>query len=302
MSMYERIKKIFDAPSRRRNADYSNEVNKRGVFAVLLLYRDYLEQGHQARYGWMPNVLGQMAHLHHELASVDRDRGFEAISKFLLREQIPTSTFLDFLEVSFRNDQGPLGDNDFVDAVNRVLEEYESPYLLTRYVVRVTAETDKYYGEIRRLHYDAFPQAYLKGDTITQSEAIEPALGILSGPGYEAPLGDFQKALSRQRLGDYDGCVTSCAAAVEGTIKVAAAILQWNKVKGDGLGKLAKSFIVKSSLPDTLETLFRPLAVYRSTKADAHGHIDVRETPPELASYFIVQAAALIVLVRSQVD
>ena len=301
MSTYQRIKKIFDAPSRRRNVDYSKEVSQCGVVAVLLLYRDYFEQGHSSQYYWMSNVLGEMAHLHHELAGADRSRGFEAISGFLLRKGTPTSTFLDFLELSFSNDWAPRGDNDLVDAVNRVLEEYESPYLLTRYVVRIE-ESDKFHSRIQELHYDAFPQAYLKGDTIAQSEAIEPALEILWDPGYEAPLGDFQKALSRQKSGDYDGCVTSCAAAIEGTIKVAAATLKWKKVKGDGLGKLARSFIVESSLPNAMETLFRPLAVYRSTTADAHGHMEVQETPPELARYFIVQTAALIVLVRSQLD
>ena len=302
MSMYDWIKTVFDAPSRRRNVDYSKEVGNSGVFAVLPLYRDYLEGAGQAQFNWMPKVLSEMAHLHHELAALDRNLGFEVISKFLLDARTPTSAFLDFLEISLRNRWGPIGNNDFVDAVNRVLEEYDSPYLLTRHAVRVTIDTSRYGVEAHHVHYDALPQAYLKQDTIAQREAIEPALDIFADPAYASPAGDFRKALSRYRSGDYDGCVTSCAAAVEGTIKVAAARLKWKSVKGDGLGRLAQSFVSKSSMSDALETLFRPLAVYRSTNADAHGQVDRHQTSQELARYFIAHAASLIVLVHSEVN
>ena len=302
MSLYDWIKTVFDAPSRRRNADYSKEISSDGVFAVLLLYRDYFEGEGQAQFDWMPKVLGEMAHLHHELAARSRNLGFEVLSEFLLNERTATSAFLDFLEISLRNRWGPIGDNDFVDAVNRVLEEYDSPYLLTRYVVKVTIRPSGYGVEQHHVHYDSFPQAYLKQDTIAQREAIEPALDIFADPAYASPADDFRKALSRDRSGDYGGCVTSCAAAVEGTIKVAAARLKWKSVKGDGLGRLAQSFVSKSSLPDALETLFRPLAVYRSTNADAHGQVDRHETSQELARFFIAHAASLIMLVHSEVD
>ena len=61
------------------------------------------------------------------------NHGFNPIAEYLQKERTPTSALLDFLELSLRHSRAPNTDNDFVDAVNRVLEEYDAPYLLTRY-------------------------------------------------------------------------------------------------------------------------------------------------------------------------
>ena len=181
--MFDRISKIFDAPSRRPDADYSKEVTNETVFAVFLLYRDLLDTVYQWDEVWMPEVVGEMAHLHHALANVDRDRGFYAIFELLSKQRIPESAFLDFLETSLRHPSAPNDNNDFVDAINRVLEEYDSPYLLTRYARREVTEADQAFGGTYvRIHFDAFPRAYLKHDAVVQNQAIEPALDIFSDP------------------------------------------------------------------------------------------------------------------------
>ena len=299
--MFDRISKIFDAPSRRRDADYSKEVTNETLFAVFLLYRDLLDTVYQWDEVWMPEVVGEMAHLHHALANVDRDRGFYAISELISKQRIPKSAFLDFLEKSLSHPSAPNGNNDFVDAINRVLEEYDSPYLLTRYARREVAEVDHAFGGTYvRTHFDAYPRAYLKHDAVVQDQAIEPALEIFSDPAYGTPAEDFRTALERRRTGDYDGCVTACSSAVEGTIKVVSTKLRWRKVKGNGLGSLAQSFISKSSLPDSLQASFRPLASWRNTQGDAHGHATKDDTTEEIAQHFIAVAASLIVLIQSQ--
>ena len=299
--MFDRISKIFDAPSRRRDGDYSKEVTDETVFSVFLLYRDLLDAAYQWDEYWMPEVVGEMAHLHHSLANVDRNRGFYAISEFLLKQQIPKSAFLDFLETSLRHPRAPNDNNDFVDAINRVLEEYDSPYLLSRYARREVTEPDRVYGGTHvHIYFDAFPRAYLKHEAVVQKQAIEPALEIFSDPAYATPAEDFRTALNRRRTGDYDGCVTACSSAVEGTIKVVSQKLGWRKVKGNGLGALAQSFVSKSSLPDALQASFRPLASWRNTQGDAHGHATKDDTTEEIAQHFIAEAASLIVLIQSQ--
>ena len=300
--MLDRISRIFDAPSRRRDADYSKEVTDETVFAVFLLYRDLLDVAYQwSDEHWMPEVIGEMAHLHHALANVDRDRGFYVIHEFLLKRQIPKNAFLDFLETSLRHPNAPNDNNDFVDAINRVLDEHDSPYLLTRYARREVTEPDPRFGGTSvHIYFDAFPRAYLKHDTVVQRQAIEPALEIFSDPSYATPADDFRTALDRRRTGDYDGCVTACSSAVEGSIKVVCEKLGWRKVKGTGLGALARSFVSKSSLPDALQASFRPLANWRNTQGDAHGHATKDATTEEIAQHFIAEAASLIVLIQSQ--
>ena len=216
----------------------------------------------------------------------------DTIAKFLLTEEPSSKTFLDFLEVSLQDPGAPIYDNNnFVDAINLALRHHDSPYLLTRYVYKVSGSTTEVIG---------FPRAYLKHDTIVQKEAIEPALELFADLAFKSPSEDFQKALNRHKSRDYDGCVTACAAAVEGTIKIAAAKNRW-KLRGQNLGKLAQSFVAKSSLPDTLRTLFRPLADWRNVHSDAHGHTSKYETTEAIARNFIAVTASLVVLIQSEI-
>ena len=303
--MYDWIKTVFDAPSRRRDVDYSKDISVEAKNAVLLIFRDYLSSDGPFSYAsivkatWMGEVVREMGHLHHSFANADQKDGFSSICGFLDGEP-STAAFLDILEISLRNSRAPNIDNDFVDTVNIILEEYDSPYLLSRYVRREEiAETNSYGEQTVITHFDAFPRAYLRHETVVQKEAIEPALEIFSDPAYATPADDFRTALDRHKSSDYDGCVTACAAAVEGTIKVVAGKNKWN-VKGNGLDTVAQSFISKSSLPDTVRTSFRPLSDWRNTTADAHGHASKDETTESLARHFIALSASLIVLVQSE--
>ena len=225
---------------------------------MLLVYRDYVYGGDRAyNEDWIGEIIRDLGHLHHSFAGQCGRVDLDAIREFLNAKPSPEA-FLDFLEVSLQNPRAPNDDNDFVDAINLALEHHGSPYLLTRYVSR-EVHREGMYGGGYTIVFDAYPRAYLKHDTTIQKEAIEPALEFFSDPAFKSPSEDFQKALSRHRSGDYDGCVTACAAAVEGTIKVVAKKNRW-KVRGHGLDTLAQSFIAKSSLPDSHRTLFRPLA------------------------------------------
>ena len=67
------------------------------------------------------------------------------------------------------------------------------------------------------------------------------------------------------------------------------------------LDKLAQSFIAKSTLPDTLRTLFRSLADWRNVHADAHGHVTKDATTEAIARNFIAVTASLVVLIQSEI-
>lgn len=300
--MYNWIKRIFDSPSRRSDIDYSRRISRHAKFAVYLLYRDFLyKDGYLTSHNemWIRDVIRDLGHLYHSFAGHFGRNDLNAIGEFLNNESSPEA-FLDFLEVSLRNQNGPFGDNDFVDAINVALKQHDSPYLLTRYVSREVAKKNSYGGKYCQIVFDAFPRAYLKHNTIIQNEAIEPALEYFDDPAFEYPSEDFRKALSRHRSGDYDGCVTACAAALEGTIKVIAAKNRW-RVRGQSLEKLAQSFIAKSSLPDTLRTLFRTLADWRNVNSDAHGHASKSMTTEAVARCFLATTASLVVLIQSEI-
>ena len=297
--LYDRIKRVFDVPSRRGSTDYSKKISNRAVQGVFLLLRDYVDphgSGYPAfpHQEWMRGAIRDLGHVYHSFANANLDGGLGTLAEFLNLEQ-STGAFLDFLETSLRHAPS---DNEFVKALNRVLEEYDSPYLLTKYVVR---KIPSQYTAGNQFEIDAYPRAYLKHGSEVQKHAIEPALEILSDPAYEAPAEHFQTALRRQREGDYDGCVTACCSAVESTIRVTAEKLGLGKLKGNSLDSLAQSFISKTSLPDRCQSSFRDLSSWRNTEADAHGHATKTEVSEEVAQYFIAKSAALIALIRSQV-
>ena len=306
MKMYDWVKRVFDAPSKRRDVDYSKEISQEAKIAVVLLYKIYLEGdtgesglsfNYDSQVYWMKEVIREMGHLHHSVVGLEyreSNEGVKGLVEFLL--DAPTVAFLDFLEVSLRNRRAPNQDNDFVNAVNHVFDMHDSPYLLTPYIFGKRTFKNSSHENDAAVE---FPRVYLKQDTAVQKHALEPTLEIFLDPSYRTPAEDFRTALDRQKNGDYDGCVTSCAAAVEGTIKVVAAKNRW-KVKGAGLDKLAQSFLSKSSLPSTIRTSFRPLSDWRNTKSDAHGHANKEETTEELARHFLAIAASLIVMVHSE--
>ena len=301
MSVLNWIRGLFDVSSKRGDVDYSKELSDSAKFGVLLLFRDlnydreYYSNSGPDEY-WMNDVVREMGHLNHSFAgAVNRVDSFQAIVDFLEQER-STVVFLDFLELSLRHWRAPNHDNEFVDAINSVLEVHNSSYAFTRFSYEITVQE---IDNTETKEIVAYPKPYLKQHAIVQSYAIEPALDVFSVPGYKIPANDFRKALSKYRNGDYDGCVTSCASAVEGTIKVAAATNGW-KIKSSGLDNLAQSFISKSILPESIRKSFRVLSDWRNMESDSHGHAEKQPTTEAIARHFIAVAASLIVLVQSE--
>ena len=301
MTILESIKTLFDVASKRRDIDYSKEISDAAKFGVLLLFRDLNTDGHY--YGdtgpdvqWMDEVVREMGHIHHSFAgAINHADSFVAITEFLNRER-STVVFLDFLEVSLRHWRAPNRDNEFVDAINKVLDIHDSPYSLTRFSYQTRVQ------EFNGLEVEdivACPRPYLRQHSTIQDSAIEPALDLFSDPAYMTPADDFRKALSKHRTGDYDGCITSCASAVEGTIKVIAERNRW-KINGHGLSSVAQSFISKSSLPDATKRSFSLLSEWRNTTSDSHGHTNKDPMTEPLARHFIAFAASLVVLAQSE--
>lgn len=303
MSLRDHIKSLFDAPSRRQQTDYSQDIPFNAITGVLLLYRDLINGVYASDGRWMQETIRNLGHLHHHFANANGHSDLSIIAGRYLetadKEGSITTAFLDFLEVSLRSQFAPNNDNDFVDGINETLRHYESPYLLSQYVRRERTVKNQFGQEIQYTTLGAYPKAYLQQDTVVQREAIEPTLEILADPAYSVPAKDFRTALDRQRSGDYDGCLTACAATVEGAVKVVAKKNGW-RIKGAGLDTGAQSFLSKSSLPDTLISSFRPLANSRNTESDAHGHASKVELPESAARHYVALAASLVVLVQSQ--
>ena len=312
MSMYERMKQILSTASFRADADYSQQIPKEAKYGALLYYRDFIDNSRNYIAGmslggprdeWLGQVLQAFSHAHFEINEIlarglgSVDDPMSVLSRYLLDERTPSSHFLDFLELSLEPALGyPLVcDNDFVKGLNLVLDRRGSPYLLTTYkFVHEESDDGNFGAPVRRTTVTASPRAYLKQFSSVQRTALEPALELLADPAYEGPNRDFLKALERQRHGDYDGVLTSCAATLEGAIKTAAQVNGW-KIRGKGLGTVFQSFCSKSkSIPNDLKSVVNFLHERRSKEGDAHGHTKKSRISGEEAAFIIALTASLV--------
>ena len=312
MSLRDQMLGIFSTASHRGDADYSKEIPPKAKYAVLLCYRDLVvgSQSHVAGFvvgdqggEWLREVLRQLSHAHLEVSKLLHsgklpvDDPLGALSSYLLHERTPSSHFLDFLELSL----GPTlhgrfaQDNDFVEGLNLILDRHGSPYLLTHYVyVRKEYDDRPFQSFSASISTSAYPRAYLKQTQPVQQRAIEPTLELLSDPAYSVANSDFLKALDRQRNGDYDGVLTSCAATLEGVIKATAQKRRWT-VRGSGLGTVFQSFGSKTkTVPDQLKTVVNYLHERRSRAGDAHGHSTKETISEQEAAFFVALTASLV--------
>ena len=306
MSMLTRFRSLFNSPSVRDDDDYSKEINREAIVGVLLVYHDFVHDEEGGYFGttrqeWMSEVQGGMTHLHQDMLRFvnDYDHPFSIICKFLQSEHASGEALLDFLEVSLKSPghasklfYEPMG-NDFVGAINAVLDRHGCPYLLTSYAYRIN-ENDPNDLWPRTPEITAYPRAYLKQSDILQKEAIQPALELLSDPAYESANSLFRKALDRHRSGDFEGVATTCVAALESAIKVCSTERRLS-VRGDSLSKLAQSYLSKAGLPATFRKPIDFVAESRHKEGDAHGHETVSAMTHGDAKFLIGLTASLIV-------
>ena len=312
MSKYERMKHILSTASFRADADYSQQIPKEAKYGALLYYRDFVDDSRSYIAGmslggprdeWLGQVLQALSHAHYEINEIPArglgsvDDPMSVLSRYLLDERTPSSHFLDFLELSLEPALGyPLVfDNEFVNGLNLVLDRRGSPYLLTTHKFVHEESDDGSLGSIvKRTTVTACPKAYLKQSSSVQQTALEPTLELIADPAYEVASRDFLKALERQRHGDYEGVLTSCAATLEGAIKTAAQANGW-KIRGKGLGTVFQSFASKSkSIPNDLKSVVNFLHERRSKVGDAHGHMEKDRISGEEAAFMIALTASLV--------
>ena len=235
----------------------------------------------------MDGVARGIAHLHQDFrpqylrqsASITIPNSLSILANYLLAPKTKTLPFLDFMEVSFKPHNCCLAPflvdvgSDFVGAINTVLRQHESPYLLT------PLEFEKLLGpkigEAQSFSYIPIthPRIYLSQPDPIQTQAVEPTLLLLSASVYSTPNSDFLKALERHRSGDFAGVATSCAAVLEGIIDIVSQKRRLH-ISGNGLRRRANSFCskMKPQLPSSTIDLIGFIAATRNAQGDAHGN------------------------------
>lgn len=290
MDLINRSALIYNSPSRRSDIDYNKSISPEAIKGVISLFRQLPNRG--ATLIWFHGVSQDFVNLYPDFNTYREwmlanysDTPLLVFEKFLLNPSTEPVAFLDFLETVFKNNAAEI-DNDLIESVNSVLEKSECAYRLTKFVKhKVLAQN--------------YPKVYLAPNSAIDSYSIEPLRELFSNPDFVGPEKSFHKALERYKLEDYSGCVTSCTAAIESSIKVIAKKKNL-KIKGKGVGTLLQSLISESRLPSRLSTVAGYFSERRQSIGDAHGNPDLAETTDAEIQFFISLTAALIVYMATE--
>lgn len=297
-SISEQMRAVFNSPSRRQDADYARKIPPKAIRGLFLLL--YQLRATMPIDRWLDQVADDFMHLHHDFVTTlahcrhEGRSSLEAFERYLDPKLVETEEFLDFLECAFKN-HSARKDNEVIRAINVVLDAHECPYRLTEFVFRGAPGPHI----VVNPEIVSYPKVYLAQQDTVETQAIRPAFSLLADPDFAGPNEDFRRALQRQKDGDFSGCVTLCAATIEGVIKVVAKKRRW-KLDTSGVGNLTKAFLRKSKLPDRLHLVARFIAERRSNSGDAHGHEHLTAATAEEARFLVSLAAAFCVWVASE--
>ena len=313
MSLKDRLTSIFDVFSRRspsRGAGYQpDELSEQARRRILILYRDVVA-GQWPAHQWSPSgnytedfwaqVHNALEHLYGRvrLSSQAMNSLMDDAAAFVLHST--TEEFFDFLELSFRVEcmwRILHERNDLVDAVNEIFRVERAPYQLTRFVTREEPNS----GPFRQgtsIHTVAWPRVIRTEDETTYTEAIAPALSVLSAPDFEAANLEFRDALDEYRKGHYGDCVTKCCSAFESVLKVLCTRKGWlYDAKKDTASTLLGIVPGKSSLDGFFSQPLTLIATMRNKLSSAHGGgTSVRAVDRHVAQYALTSTAAAVVL------
>ena len=319
MIITDRLKSIFDVFSRRESVldqQYKpDDISERLRTRILLLYRDLISgrggqwgQGGDFRVEFWEQMHNSLEHLHGRpwLSDVGpRHRGnpvdayIEDAFEFLLN--CDTNEFFDFIELSFKLDISWRMMDDrkqIVEAINEIFSVENAPYQLTPQVE--IQESDPRYPSASTIRIVSYPKIIRSEDEIVHSEAVAPALFVLSAPHFEAANEEFRDALDEYRKGRYGDCLTKCGSAFESVLKILCKRNKWPFSETDTARPLLTVVIDKSSLDPFFEHPLMLIATMRNRLSKSHGAgSNKRTVERHIGQYaFSSTAAAIVLLVR----
>ena len=325
MLLKDRLKSIFDVFSRReatRDPHKPDDIPKRLRNRILLLYRDVLSGSGQWGRGrfeedhtfeFWSQMHNSLEHLHGRLWLSDGGEQYRGMPDrhtadalwFLLGCR--ANEFFDFIELSFRLDVAwrVLGDSkEIVEAINEILSFENAPFQLTPQVE--IREDNSHLPEgvrsaVRRIA--SYPKIIRVEDEVLHSEAVVPALSVLSAPYFKAANEEFRDALNEYRMGHHKDCLTKCGSAFESVLKVLCKRNGWPFSETDTAAPLLKSVITKSTLDPFFEQPLMLIATMRNRLSSSHGAgSNLRSVERHIGQYAVSSTAAAIVLLVRETD
>ena len=176
---------------------------------------------------------------------------------FTLNEDDDSDGFPDFTAVHnfFLNTQETEKVIDVIEVAFHYMDQYASNILLDDAIDELN----------RRFRVHGIGYQYESGQIIRvdseliHSEAMVPAMKMLSDPMYEGANAEFLKAHEHYRAGDYKECMNECLKAFESCIKAICEERWWKYNETDTINRLIAIVFDKELIPDFMQSHFSGL-------------------------------------------
>ena len=307
MRISDRIKSILQSPSQRGDIDYTKTITQETIQRILYLLSEF-PSTHGVNvdiHTWFDAVGRDFIYLHHDFAryyspqqpfpyEFDPVNPLNYFNRYFQSPSTKPSAFLDFLEISFRNNSSPQ-ENDLIKSLNLILENSDCPYRLSEYIwSEIKGEGVVSWREVK-----TYPFIYLAQEPIVDKYSIKPALKLFADPDYIEVNKSFSKALKRYKAGDDSGAATLCQTTLEEAILVISR-KNGKPLKSKGLGKIVKEFIRKGKYQDPKwKNIIDFIAERRNNTGDSHAKTD--EDPTNEDAFFLIGiTSSLIVFLASK--
>ena len=141
------------------------------------------------------------------------------------------------------------------------------------------------------------------------SEAVKPALFMLSDPMYKGANEEFLKAHEHYRKKNYKDCVNNCLKAFESCLKVICKKRGWNYTEKDTANRLITIVFDEGLIPPLMQSHFSGLRsalesgvpTFRN-KRTGHGQGPNQTAVPEYIAAYILHLTASNILLLAKAD
>ncbi|WP_254513862.1 STM4504/CBY_0614 family protein [Anatilimnocola floriformis] len=133
-------------------------------------------------------------------------------------------------------------------------------------------------------------------NTVTHTQAIQPALHLLAATEYKTANEEFLEALEDFKKHDYDDCLTKCCSAFESVMKIICDKKGWPYQQNDTAKPLISTIITNTGLPTFFADPLTLIATLRNRLSKSHGQGTQPKSPDDFIARYAINATASAIL------
>lgn len=128
------------------------------------------------------------------------------------------------------------------------------------------------------------------------SEAVQPALKLLSDKRFQTANEEFLAAFQDYKNSDFEDCLSKCCSAMESVLKIICDNKKWPYALNETAQPLVQRCVTNSGLPSFFEQPIMLIATMRNRLSSSHGQGTTPKVVPEHIARFALHSTAAAVI------